>query len=237
MQWKSGSKALGSDEIEDTPHKSARWLYTEEAAQDPDLSAVVETRCYLPSSQVDAKVFAGWETEIVINGIKADNHLILAIPITEFPTRIDAIMEEFREALLHELIKRTTFAGENIDKAESFYASAFANTLSHHTCLIDSFGGIQMVLLGLWAWDLVQREEETAERVSDAVRKGMEDLKIKLGKPPGILIPEPDSIRKNGYDKVVATVGSASGTQRKPKSSRVDRYLTSSRSVVLGPVG
>lgn len=224
---------------EDMHHEMALWLYTDEAAQDMDLSALVETRCYLPSNQTDVKIFAGWQNEILIDKVEADNHLVLVVPITEFPVRIDSVMEEFREALLYNLIRRSRYDGDNADKADSFYESAFANTLAHHPCLVRSFAGIQMIFLGLWAWDLVELGEERAANASEAVLNRMRKLTTELGERSGISIPgDSDSIRKNGYDKVVTIAGSATGSRKRKKqrSSRIDKYLTGSRNIVLGEV-
>ena len=218
----------------DLPEAEARWLYTRETEQDEDLSALVQARCYLASS-LDCKVFAGWKSEILIDGVAANDYLVLAMPVSRFPAKIDAVLEEFREALLFELTARTRLVGDNIDRAEVFYESAFANTLSHHPCLVTSFEGIQTKLLGLWAWDLGEAEAINSQKASEAVCNGVEALKVKLGKPRGIVIPAWESVEKNGYNNVSAFVKRPS-TRRKQAPTDIDRYLTGTRTIILGEV-
>jgi hypothetical protein len=209
------------------------WLYTQEAELDEEMTGVACEHAFLakrPTSNV--RIFGHDQHSISINGDELKNHLILAVPTDRSPTHIDAVLRDFREALMQSFID-TRGCYANVSSPE-FNNSLFMRTFDERVFLVSETRQYRSRLYGLWMWDLVNPSESGGGlTVPKALEKMILEAEEQLKKLAPDEMRYDDSSHKNHYDLAVKQI-MPKQTKRStvPQARDLDRYLTSGMAIL-----
>jgi hypothetical protein len=208
--------------------KEALWLHSNESAADDQLSALVTTGSHeIIKFSSNVKILGHDQHVITVNGVRLENHLLLAIPTDQTPENIDESLRSLKKALMEALID--TRGAYHCVSRPDFDDSLFMSNFSFKPCFIEQWNQVRNRLVGLWTWDIANSDKTIAEAISE-VEKETKNISKALS------ISESCYSRKsinNYYDEAVCQIGPRSKAGKvNSKKRKIDKYVTKDNAIL-----